>query len=65
MKSKWIEVLQNLTFAIIPILSVLLCITLRIAQGEKTEEFAFGIIVGLALDLIYFIILSLENKKTE
>jgi len=65
MKSKLIEILQNLMFAIIPILSVLLCITLKIAQGEKTEEIAFGILVGLVLDLIYFIILLLKNKKRE
>ena len=65
MKSKLINILQNLMFVIIPILSVLVCIALKIAQGEKNEEIAFGILVGLVLDLIYFIILLLENKNRE
>lgn len=36
----------------------------RVAQGEKTEEIVFGIMVGILLDLIYAIVLLFANRKS-
>jgi hypothetical protein len=35
----------------------------RIAQREKNEEIVFGIMLGIALDFIYSIVLLFINKK--
>ena len=43
-------------------MSVLICLLLRVAQGEKNEEIAFGIMVGILLDLIYSVILLFIDK---
>ena len=50
-------------FLIIPVVSVLICVLLRLAQGEKTEEVVFGIMLGLAFDFIYLIVLLIFKKK--
>ena len=36
------KAIRYLMFLIIPLVSVLICVLLRLAQGEKTEEPTFG-----------------------
>ena len=60
---KLIGALKYLMFLIIPILSVLVCVGLRLAQGEQNEELVFGMMVGIALDLIYAIVLAIHGRK--
>lgn len=50
-------------FLIIPLVSVLVCVLFRLAQGEKTEEVVFGIMLGVVLDLIYLIALLIIKKR--
>lgn len=57
------KVIRYLMFLIIPLVSVLICVLLRLAQGEKTEEVVFGIMLGVVLDLIYLIALLIIKKK--
>lgn len=57
------KIIRYLTFIILPALSVFVCVILKIAQGEKTEEIVFGIFLGIVLDLIYLIILLFVKKK--
>lgn len=64
MKSTIINIMKYLMFIIIPFLSVILCMTFRIAQGEKTEEIVFGIMVGIVLNLIYSIVFLLVDRKS-
>ena len=64
MKLKIFNILKYLMFLIIPFLSVFICVVFRLAQGEKNEEIAFGVMVGVVLDLIYSIILLLMDKKS-
>lgn len=64
MKVKVINILKYLAFIIIPVLSVLLCMAFRLAQGEKTEEIVFGIMLGIVLDFIYSIVLLFINRKS-
>lgn len=63
MEPKIITILKYLMFIIIPFLSVIYNIVFETAQGERTEEIAFGIIVGLVLDLIYAIVFLIMRKK--
>ena len=62
MKAKFLNVLEYLMFLFIPAMSVLICLLLRLAQGEKNEEIAFGIMVGILLDLIFSVILLFIDK---
>ncbi len=64
MKTKCSALLQSLLFLIIPALAVLLCIVFRTAQGEKTEEVLFGILLGILLDIAYAVYL-LAIRKTK
>ena len=57
------KIIKYLMFVIIPLLSVYICLVFKVAQGEKVEEIAGGIIIGLVLDLIYLIILLLRKRK--
>lgn len=57
------KIIKYLMFVIIPLLSVLICLVFKVAQGEKVEEIAGGIIIGLVLDLIYLIILLITKRK--
>lgn len=57
------KVIRYLMFLIIPLVSVLVCVLFRLAQGEKTEEVVFGIMLGVVLDLIYLIALLIIKKK--
>lgn len=57
------KAIRHLMFLIIPVVSVLICVLLRLAQGEKTEEVVFGIILGLVFDFIYLIVLLIFKKK--
>lgn len=50
-------------YFIIPIIAILLCKGLKIAQGEQNEEIVFGIMVGLFLDFVYSIILALLGRQ--
>lgn len=59
------NVFKYLMFLIIPALSVILCMALRIAQGERAEEIAVGVILGIVLNLIYAIVLLLVKRKSE
>lgn len=63
MKQNVKSILKYLLFFIIPILSVFMCIVFRIAQGEKTEEIIFGVMLGIVLDFVYFIALLLIKRK--
>ena len=62
MKSKTIKILKHSLFAIIPIISVVLCLIFNIAQGEKNEEIVVGVLLGIVLDFIYSIYLLITNK---
>ena len=55
--------IRYLMFLIIPLVSVLVCVLFRLAQGEKTEEVVFGIMLGVVLDLIYLVALLIIKKK--
>ena len=57
------KAIRHLMFLIITVVSVLICVLLRLAQGEKTEEVVFGIMLGLAFDFIYLIVLLIFKKK--
>lgn len=62
MKRKIVNFLKYSVLLLIPIISVLLCRAFRLAQGEKNEEIVFGVMVGIAIDLIYSIILLTTDK---
>lgn len=62
MKIKTIKILKYSLFAIIPIISVVLCLKFNIAQGEKNEEIVVGVLLGIVLDFIYSIYLLITNK---
>lgn len=64
MKEKVIITLRYVLFIIIPVLSVGFCMLFKIAQGEKSEEIVFGVMVGIALDFIYSIFLLLLSRKS-
>lgn len=57
------RIIKYLMFFLIPVASILLCVLSRLAQGEKTEEAVFGIMLGLVLDFIYLIVLLIFKKK--
>lgn len=48
--------LKYLFYIVIPIIAVFLCRILKVAQGEKNEEIIFGIMLGIFLDIIFYII---------
>lgn len=50
MALKWYHLLP---FPLLPALCAFTSLLLRLAQGEKAEELAFGVMVGILLDLIY------------
>lgn len=52
----------NLIYVVIPIITVSLWRLLKVAQGEKNEEIVFGIMLGILLDIIIFIIQKLRNR---
>ncbi len=60
MKNKYIK---YLTYIVIPIISVCMCRILKLAQGEKNEEIIFGIMLGIFLDIVYYIIDKLKCKN--
>ena len=55
--------LKYLFYIVIPIIAVFLCRILKIAQGEKNEEIVFGIMLGIFLDIIFYIIDKLKSRK--
>lgn len=61
MKTKIINIFKYSLFAIIPIISVLLCLIFSVAQGEKNEEIVFGVLLGIVLDFIYSVYLLVAN----
>ncbi|MBQ9759869.1 MAG: hypothetical protein IJW16_00810 [Clostridia bacterium] len=62
MKQKWKDFFAYLPFVLIPVLTVCFSVLLRLAQGEKSEEIIFGIMLGLVLDLLYGIALLIRDK---
>lgn len=58
-KMKWVRKLSWLIYIIIPTVLSLIFVALRLAQGEKTEEIAFGIELGLVVDLLLYIVCKL------
>ena len=69
MKSIIIDILKYLlVVTVIPVCCVSVSLLLGLSQGEKVEEFLFGIIAGAVLDLIYSIYVlgfkkNLRNKS--
>ncbi len=55
--------LKYLFYIVIPIIAVFLCRILKVAQGEKNEEIIFGIMLGIFLDIIFYIIDKLKSRK--
>ena len=58
--------LKFLIYIFIPIIVVIICRTLKIAQGEANEEIVIGIMFGILFDFIYAILsyfISKGNKK--
>lgn len=64
MEPKIITILKYLLFIIIPFFCVIINVAFETAQGEKTEEIGFGIMVGIVLDLIYAIVLLVMKRKS-
>ena len=70
-----IKVLKNIynklnffIYVFIPIVVVIICRTLKIAQGEANEEIVIGIMLGILFDFIYAILnyfISKGKKKNE
>ena len=60
MKNKYIK---YLTYIVIPIISVCMCRILKLAQGEKNGEIIFGIMLGIFLDMVFYIIDKLKRKN--
>lgn len=66
------KILNNLIYIVIPIFSVIICRILKIAQGEINEEVIAGIMIGIAIDIIYLVMKEILsyignrkiNKKT-
>ena len=55
--------LKYLAYIVIPIIAVFFCRILKVAQGEKNEEIVFGIMLGIFLDIIFYIIVKLKAGK--
>ena len=55
--------LKYLFYIVIPIIAVFLCRILKVAQGEKNEEVIFGIMLGIFLDIIFYVIDKLKTRK--
>ena len=43
-------------------LKQLIYVVMKVAQGEKNEEIVFGIMLGILLDIIFFIIQKIRNR---
>ena len=54
---------KYLFYIVIPIIAVFLCRILKVAQGEKNEEVIFGIMLGIFLYIIFYIIDKLKSRK--
>ena len=54
--------LKQLIYVVIPIITVFVCRLLKVAQGEKNEEFVFGIMIGILFDIIFLTIQKLRNQ---
>ena len=54
--------LKQLIYIVIPIITVFVCRLLKVAQGEKNEEFVFGIMMGILFDIIFLTIQKLRNQ---
>ncbi|OUN30803.1 hypothetical protein B5G33_06425 [Blautia sp. An81] len=54
--------LKQLIYIVIPIITVFVCRLLKVAQGEKNEEFVFGIMIGILFDIIFLTIQKLRNQ---
>ena len=65
MSEKVKKIFKYSLFIIIPLLCVFLSVLFKIAQGEKNEEIVAGVMLGIALDLIYSIYLLVINKNSK
>lgn len=54
--------LKQLIYIVIPIITVFVCRLLKVAQGEKNEEFVCGIMIGILFDIIFLTIQKLRNQ---
>lgn len=60
--------LNFLVYIFIPIIVVIICRILKIAQGEANEEIVIGTMLGILFDFIYAILnyfISKGKKKNE
>ena len=57
---EWIY--KGTLFVLIPVVSVVLCRLLRVAQGEKNEEIVLGIMIGIVIDLVACFVLFLYKR---
>lgn len=55
---KW----EALFYIAIPVVMVILCRVLKVAQGETTEEIAFGIMAGICIDVLLAIVLFVSSR---
>ena len=62
MKKRRIKALLPLGYLLIPAFSMLCCRLFKAAQGEKAEELAGGLVIGLLLDLVYFFALLIIKR---
>ena len=53
-----------LLYIVIPALSVHLSLVFETAQGEDVEEIVSGIIIGLAIDLLFYAIYRIVKRIT-
>lgn len=62
MNTKLKQYLIISAYILIPILAILVCRGLRVAQGEKNEEIIIGIMAGNFLNVIYVVVLTVLAK---
>lgn len=64
MSAKFKNLIVYSFYITIPVLCVFFCRFYKLAQGERTEEYVFGILLGILFDLIYSLFLFLLSKKS-
>lgn len=56
------SIYKGALFVLIPVVSVVLCRLLRVAQGEKNEEIVLGIMIGIVIDLVACFVLFQRKR---
>lgn len=59
------ELLKYLPLPLVPALCAGLFRLFRAAQGEKAEEIACGIIIGIGIDIVYLLVLHIIRRFRE